>query len=144
MVVCTIGFSKKSLREFIAKLRDDGVEKVIDVRLNNTSQLAGYAKKEDLEYILELVGIGYEHRPEFAPTETLFKEYKNKKIPWDEFQVLFNRLLEERKPLENFDLAKQPEVICLLCAEDKAVHCHRRLVAEYMQKHVGGLEIKHL
>ena len=120
------------------------LKKVIDIRLNNTSQLAGYAKKEDLEYVLELVGIGYEHRPEFAPTETLFKDYKSKKISWDEFQALFNKILDERKPLKDFDFAKQPEVICLLCAEDLAIHCHRRLVAEYMQEHVEELEIRHL
>jgi uncharacterized protein (DUF488 family) len=120
------------------------LKKVIDIRLNNTSQLAGYAKKEDLEYVLELVGIGYEHRPEFAPTETLFKDYKSKKISWDEFQALFNKILDERKPLKDFDFAKQPEVICLLCAEDSAIHCHRRLVAEYMQEHVEELEIRHL
>ena len=120
------------------------LKKVIDIRLNNTSQLAGYAKKEDLEYVLELVGIGYEHRPEFAPTETLFKDYKSKKISWDEFQALFNKILDERKPLKDFDFAKQPEVICLLCAEDSAMHCHRRLVAEYMQEHVEELEIRHL
>lgn len=120
------------------------LKKVIDIRLNNTSQLAGYAKKEDLEYVLELVGIGYEHRPEFAPTETLFKDYKSKKISWDEFQALFNKILDERKPLKDFDFAKQPEVICLLSAEDSAIHCHRRLVAEYMQEYVEELEIRHL
>lgn len=144
MVVCTIGFSKKNLRQFIEKLRKAGVEKVIDVRLNNTSQLAGYAKKQDLEYVLELVGIAYEHRPEFAPTDSLLKNYKDKQVSWEEYEKVFNTILNDRKPLESFDMNKEPEVICLLCAEDKAIRCHRRLVAEYMSNHNVGLEIKHL
>lgn len=144
MIVCTIGFSKKNLRQFVARLSEAGVKKLIDVRLNNTSQLAGYAKKQDLEYVLELVKIGYEHRPEFAPTDTLLKDYKDKKISWEEYEKLYIAILNERKPLDNFDLTREPDVICLLCAEDKAVHCHRRLAAEYMNDHVEGLEIKHL
>jgi uncharacterized protein (DUF488 family) len=100
MVVCTIGFSKKNLRELISKLKDAGVEKVMDIRLNNTSQLAGYAKKQDLEYVLDLVGIDYEHYPELAPTEELLKDYKGKKVSWDEYEKAFNAILDQRKPMD--------------------------------------------
>ncbi|NLX01727.1 MAG: DUF488 domain-containing protein [Syntrophomonadaceae bacterium] len=144
MLICTIGFSKKNLREFITRLKNVGVEKVVDVRLNNTSQLAGYAKKQDLEYVLELVGIKYEHHPELAPTELLLKDYKDKKISWEEYEKTFNKILEERNPISQISISKWPGVICLLCAEDKAEYCHRRLVAEYFQKNLQGVEVKHL
>lgn len=144
MVVCTIGFSKKNLREFITRLQNAGVNKVIDIRLNNTSQLAGYSKKQDLEFVLELVGIGYEHRPEFAPTETLLKDYKEKKVSWVDYENIFNNLLEERNPLAKIDLKNEPEVICLLCSEDKPLKCHRRLVAEFIKKYNEDVHINHL
>lgn len=144
MIVCTIGFSKKNLREFITRLQHAGVKKVVDVRLNNTSQLAGYAKKQDLEFVLELVGIDYEHRPEFAPTETLMKDFKENKVPWVEFESKFNNLLEERNPLANIELKNEPDVICLLCAEDEPIKCHRRLVADYMKKRYKEVVVNHL
>lgn len=144
MLIYTIGFSKKSLRQFIDKLRDAGVEKLIDVRLNNTSQLAGYAKKQDLQFVLELVKIQYEHHPELAPTEKLLKDYKNKKISWAEYETIFKGLLNERNPLEQLKLNQQPNVICLLCSEETPQNCHRRLVAEYIQANKEGVEIRHL
>ena len=146
MEVCTIGFSHKDLREFIKRLKNAGVEKVIDIRLHNTSQLAGYAKMQDLEYILELVGIDYEHVLELAPTEELMKDYKGRKIIWEEFQDTYNGLLAERKPLNSFDLHRQPNVICLLCAEDKPDKCHRNPAAQYIKANHGSEEvvIKHL
>ncbi|MDH7480176.1 MAG: DUF488 domain-containing protein, partial [Syntrophomonadaceae bacterium] len=99
MIICTIGFSKKNLKQFITALKKADVGKVIDVRLNNTSQLAGYAKKQDLEYVLSLVGIAYEHHPELAPTEEIMKGYKQKKITWAQFEDEFKKVLESREPL---------------------------------------------
>lgn len=128
----------------MSRLRDAGVKKVIDVRLNNTSQLAGYAKQEDLHYILELIGIQYEHHPELAPTNKLLQDYKNKKISWEEYAIIFNGLLNERKPLEKLNLEQGPDVVCLLCSEDEPRNCHRKLVAEYIQATMEGIEIKHL
>jgi len=96
LVVYTIGFAKKNLRQFIAKLKEAGIKKVIDVRLNNTSQLAGYAKKDDLEYILSLVDIGYEHHPELAPTEELLKKFKKKQIRWQDYEKEYNNILLQR------------------------------------------------
>ena len=144
MIVCTIGFSKKDLREFIRRLKNAGVKKVIDIRLNNTSQLAGYAKKQDLEFILELVGIGYEHCLAFAPDDALMNEYKEKKISRTEFERRFEQLLEERNALAGFDLQNEPDIVCLLCSEDKPTDCHRLLVAEKMQKYYDGVVINHL
>ena len=144
MFVCTIGFAKKNLRQFIGKLQAAGVKKVIDIRLRNTSQLAGYAKKEDLEYILGLVGIAYEHHPELAPTEEILDGYKKKKIGWPEYERQFRELLTLRDPLKNSPLLKEPGPICLLCAEDNPIRCHRRLVAEHIAAHLRGVEIRHL
>ncbi|OIP91100.1 MAG: hypothetical protein COS57_17120 [Syntrophobacterales bacterium CG03_land_8_20_14_0_80_58_14] len=144
MVVCTIGFAKKNLKAFISKLRAADVKKVVDIRLHNTLQLAGYAKKDDLEYVLDLVGIGYEHHPELAPTEEILDGYKKKGISWAEYERLFRALLAERDPLKNSPLARQPGPICILCAEDKPTQCHRRLVAEHFTERVHGVEIRHL
>ncbi|MBM7853902.1 uncharacterized protein (DUF488 family) [Desulfohalotomaculum tongense] len=143
MTIFTIGFSKKSLREFIKRLQKHNINQVIDIRLNNTSQLAGFAKKEDLKYILELVGIEYKHMPEFAPTDAILKGYKNKKITWDEYEKLFIDLLKTREPLPNI-VDTPGENICLLCSEDKPKECHRRLVAEYFLSKNYCSSIKHL
>lgn len=62
--IFTIGFAGKSACEFFTKLKDAGVKRVIDIRLNNVSQLAGFTKKLDIEYFLkELCKIEYLHRP---------------------------------------------------------------------------------
>lgn len=144
MLIYTIGFSKKSLKDFISRLKQAEVRKVVDVRLNNTSQLAGYAKKEDLEYILSLVGIAYEHHPELAPTDALLKNYKEKRITWEDYEAEFLRTLSGRRPLNSINWADESEPICFLCSEDKAARCHRRLVAEFYANHLPGLAIKHL
>jgi len=144
MNLCTIGFAKKNLREFIRKLQLAKVTKIIDIRLHNTSQLAGYAKKDDLEYVLGLVGIGYEHHPELAPTEEILENYKKKKIAWQDYERQFKEVLLQRNPMESIDFLNERGSVCLLCAEDKPLQCHRRLVAEYYTAHVEGLEIKHL
>lgn len=142
--ICTIGFAKKSLREFVNRLKKADVKKIIDVRLNNTSQLAGYAKKEDLEFILQLVDIEYEHHPELAPTEEILKNYKNKKISWLDYEAEFNKLLTLRNPLNSINFEKEMGNICLLCSEDTPKQCHRRLLAEYFNKKVTEWSIKHL
>jgi uncharacterized protein (DUF488 family) len=139
--ICTIGYTKKSLRDFVSRLTKNNVQKVIDVRLNNNSQLAGFSKKEDLKYILELVGIDYEHNVDLAPTKSLLKDYKEKKITWEQYEQIFRELLVERNPkINNINKYRN---ICFLCTEDKATNCHRRLVAEYYQKKAGGV-IKHI
>lgn len=142
MILYTIGFSKKNLKNFVGKLKDAGVSKLIDIRLHNTSQLAGYAKKDDLQYILSLVGISYEHRVDLAPTDEILKNYKDKKITWDEYERNFKEILESRAPALRFE--NEQSKICLLCAEPKPNHCHRRLVAEYFRRVDPGIQILHL
>jgi uncharacterized protein (DUF488 family) len=147
VTLCTIGFAKKSLRKFIGLLQDAGVTKVIDIRLHNTSQLAGYAKRDDLEFILETFGIAYEHVPELAPTEELMKSYKKGSTDWETYTVALKELLNQRDaarlwlpPSRVFD----DGVNCLLCAEDSPKRCHRRLVAEHFAALFPDIEVRHL
>jgi uncharacterized protein (DUF488 family) len=143
-IVFTIGFTKKSLRDFIEALRGAGVKRVVDVRLRNTSQLAGWSKQPDFAYLLEEgFGIAYEHHPEFAPTGQLLDAYK-KDHDWPRYEERFNRLLAERSPEDEARELLKKDSICLLCAEPKADKCHRRMVAEYLQSLAPGIEVKHL
>jgi len=142
--VFTIGFTKKSLREFIETLRAAGVKRVVDVRLRNTSQLAGWSKQPDFAYLLqEGFGIAYEHHPEFAPTDELLDTYKKDK-DWAGYEERFNQLLNERNPEAEARALADKEAICLLCAEPTADKCHRRMVAEYLQSLAPEIEVKHL
>ncbi len=143
-IIFTIGFTKKSLREFVEALRRAGVKRVIDVRLRNTSQLAGWSKQPDFAYLLEEgFGVAYEHHPVFAPTDELLDAYK-KDHDWPLYEERFNQLLAERRPeAEAWELLKK-DSICLLCAEPKADKCHRRMVAEYLQSLAPETEVRHL
>jgi uncharacterized protein (DUF488 family) len=140
----TIGFTGKNARQFFGALRLAGVRKVIDVRLKNVSQLAGFTKRDDLEFFLDqLWGCGYEHRPQWAPSPEILEEYKNKALTWEGYAQRFAALLDERlagyKPTaEDLDRA------CLLCSEPTAEKCHRRLLAERLQALMPGLRVKHL
>ena len=144
MKLWTMGFTKKGAEEFFEILRGSGAKRVVDVRLNNVSQLAGFAKKEDLRYFLrEICGMEYVHLPELAPTQDILDRYKKVKGDWKEYEKEFLALIRTRK-IEN---AVEKEVLaesCLLCSEDTAEHCHRRLVAEYLREKWGGVEIVHL
>lgn len=142
--IFTIGFTKKSLRDFVETLRAAGVKRVVDVRLRNTSQLAGWSKQPDFAYLLEEgFGVAYEHHPEFAPTDELLDEYK-KGRDWARYEESFNRLLAERKPEAEARELLEKDSICLLCAEPTADKCHRCMVAEYLRSLAPGIEVKHL
>jgi len=144
ITVSTIGFAKKSAREFFEIMRKAGVKKVVDIRLNNVSQLAGFTKKDDLAYFLEAIGgIGYEHRPELAPTKEILDGYKKKYLSWPEYEERFANLVTERQ-IENVLTPGDLDGACLLCSEPKADKCHRRLVAEYLKSKWGNVEICHL
>ena len=144
MRVFTIGFTKKSAEEFFARLQNAGVRRVVDVRLNNTSQLAGFAKARDLEFFLEAVaGIGYVHLPELAPAQEILDDFSKKKGAWSEYERRFAELLEERGVAETVS-REVLDGACLLCSEDTPEHCHRRLVAEHLQERWGDVEIVHL
>jgi uncharacterized protein (DUF488 family) len=140
----TIGFTKTTAERFFTRLANAGAKKVIDVRLNNVSQLAGFAKKDDLRYFLKTIcGIGYEHRPELAPTRDMLDEYKKHRGDWARFEERFIELMAQRRVEETVPHSAVGAA-CLLCSEDKPHHCHRRLVAEYWKKKWGDLEIIHL
>lgn len=143
-MIYTIGFAKKNLREFVYRLKTAEVSQVIDIRLNNTSQLAGYAKKDDLAYVLELVGIGYQHLPELAPTAELMDGYKNKSISWPEFESRFRDILQSRCAEQYRDIIISDQNVCLLCAEDNPKGCHRTMVAGYFASMKPGTEIRNL
>ena len=140
----TIGFAGKSAEEFFTSLVKNGVRKVIDVRLNNVSQLAGFTKKNDLQYFLKVIAaIEYEHVPLLAATKELMEGFRSGKISWEEYEAAYLDLLEERQVLtklkpEDFDRA------CLLCSEEKPDHCHRRLAAEWLKGKWGGMEVRHI
>jgi uncharacterized protein (DUF488 family) len=142
--IYTIGFTGKTAKEFFTKLEDAGVKRILDIRLKNSSQLSGFAKKDDLQYFLmKINGTEYLHVTEMAPTENILDSYKKKKINWSEYEMQFNKLLTERK-VENHMRDELSEGDCLLCSEEKPTFCHRRLVAEYLQKTLGGITILHL
>ncbi|MBN1315357.1 MAG: DUF488 domain-containing protein [Anaerolineales bacterium] len=143
--IYTLGFQKKSLQEFINLLRGAGVDRVVDIRLRNTSQLAGYTKRDDLSFLLEQgFGIHYTHQLDLAPTAEIMDNYK-KDGDWDAYQRDFNALMVERQVQAiGRELVDQNRAICLLCAEPAPERCHRRLLAEYLAAHIPDLEIKHL
>jgi uncharacterized protein (DUF488 family) len=140
----TIGFTKKSAEAFFTKLRRSGAKRVVDVRLNNVSQLAGFAKRNDLQYFLrEICHMDYVHVPELAPTQDILDEYKKNKGDWAVYEQKFLELMRKREIEKNID----PAIIadgCLLCSEEKPHHCHRRLVAEYLKSHFGEVEVSHI
>ena len=140
----TIGFTKKSAEEFFTKLSEAGVKRVLDIRLNNVSQLAGFSKRDDLQYFLKTIrDIDYRHLPELAPTKDILEEYRKNKGDWSVYESRFLALLSERKPEERISRAMLDHG-CLLCSEDKPENCHRRLVAEYFHKKLGDVEIVHI
>lgn len=144
MKLFTIGFTKKRAETFFTKLQKAGVRKLIDIRLNNQSQLSGFAKKDDLRYFLREIGkIDYVHLPKLAPTQDILDAYKKHKGSWETYEQAFHDLMVSRKIEEEFtpDLFDRA---CLLCSEHQPHHCHRRLVAEYLRDKWGDLEIEHL
>jgi len=142
--IYTIGFTQTSAEEFFGKLIKAGVRTIVDARLNNTSQLAGFAKKDDLKYFLQTIGnIDYIHMPMLAPSEEILAEYKKKKGDWHTYEERFLALMEERR-IENVVSPGELDRTCLLCSEHLPQHCHRRLVAEYLKNKWGNVEIEHL
>lgn len=145
MKLRTIGFTQRSAEEFFETLKRAGIDRLIDVRLNNISQLAGYSKKDDLRYFLRSIcGIDYHHELSLSPTKEMLDTYRAGKFAWDDYEPQFRALLRERKVERtlNRDLFAGKPV--LLCSEFEADHCHRRIVAEYLARKWGGIEIEHL
>jgi uncharacterized protein (DUF488 family) len=144
MRLYTIGFTKKSASQFFETLRAAGVARVVDVRLNNVSQLAGFAKKKDLAYFLDKIcTIQYRHIPLLAPTQQMLDSYKKHGGEWAEYERQFLQLMKERR-IETSWAQELRDADCLLCSEEKPDHCHRRLVAEYLAVHHEDIRIQHL
>jgi uncharacterized protein (DUF488 family) len=144
--IFTIGFTRTTAEDFFGRLKSNRIERLLDVRLNNKSQLAGFAKRDDLAYFLrELVGASYEHASQLAPTQDILDDFKKrKKMPWGEYEDRFLRLMRERGIENEFSPEDFSQRTVLLCSEDTPEHCHRRLVAEYLREHWKDVEIIHL
>ncbi|MEZ4503019.1 MAG: DUF488 domain-containing protein [Dehalococcoidia bacterium] len=144
MRVWTIGFTKTSAERFFEQLKSSGATHVVDVRLHNVSQLAGFAKRDDLSYFLRTIcGMGYVHEPRLAPTTEMLDDYRKKRSTWDEYEGQFLALLSARSIESNVSHDTIAGGV-LLCSEDKPERCHRRLVAEYLSRQWGDVEITHL
>jgi uncharacterized protein (DUF488 family) len=144
MKIFTIGFTKKSAESFFTMLQRAGVKRLVDVRLNNVSQLAGFTKRDDLCYFTKAIcNIDYVHLPDLAPTQDILDAYKKHKGDWGLYERQFLDLMTMRR-IEDKVSHEVLEGSCLLCSEDKPHHCHRRLVAEYLKKKWGDVEIEHL
>jgi uncharacterized protein (DUF488 family) len=143
--VSTIGFTKTTAEGFFERLLSSGVRKVVDVRLHNTSQLAGFAKADDPAYFLKKIGgIEYGRQPLLAPTDAMLKAYRNDKGDWGAYEKQFLTLMAERQ-VENKLKPSMLDGACLLCSEATPHHCHRRLVCEYLNDKWGGpLTVSHL
>jgi uncharacterized protein (DUF488 family) len=143
--IYTIGFTKKTAAEFFAILTRAGIRRLVDVRLNNRSQLAGFTKGTDIEYFLmEILGAAYHHAPILAPTKELLDGYKKKTLSWEQYEERFLALLDERQVEKAIEKTRFDVPTVLLCSEPTAEHCHRRLVAEYLAATWGDVKIVHL
>ena len=143
--VYTIGFTKKSAEDFFSILVKNNVRVLLDIRLNNTSQLAGFSKYPDIKFFTnEIAKIKYIHDDFFSPTDDILKSYKHKEITWEEYEKSFDELMKERN-IEEYIRKNYANLdrFCLLCSEEKSDKCHRRLVAEKMAE-IYNMDIIHL
>ena len=144
MHIFTIGFTKKSAEQFFTTLRRPGLVRVVDVRLNNVSQLAGFTKRDDLRFFLrEICGVAYVHAPQLAPTQEIMDEYRKNGGDWSEFERRYLELIDSRRA-DSLPDAETLDGACLLCSEAGPEHCHRRLAAEYFRNRRGDVVIEHL
>lgn len=146
MEIFTIGFTQTTAEDFFGRLKSHRIERLLDVRLNNKSQLAGFAKRDDLAYFLrELVGARYEHAPQLAPSPEILAAYKKRKdMPWWEYEERFLRLMRERRIEIELKPAEFEQRTVLLCSEATPEHCHRRLVVEHLAEHWPDVNAVHL
>lgn len=145
MKLYTIGFTKKTAQDFFKLLEDADVKILIDTRINNTSQLAGFAKADqgNFDFLLKRISnIAYEHRPDFAPTRQLLKQWRDREISWDEYELQYNQLITDRGRYKDFmaDYSSY-ENVCILCSEETPEKCHRRLLADTLKKHFTDIEL---
>lgn len=140
----TIGFTNKSAEQFFCLLRDNHVNVLVDTRVNNVSQLAGFAKGNDLKFFARKVGgMDYTHRLDFAPTKELLTRYRANQLTWADYEIEYLNLLDIRQVGLHININELHQN-CLLCSEHTPEHCHRRLLAEYLQHRFRGVQIHHL
>ncbi len=145
LTLYSIGFTQRTAEQFFGTLREAGVRRLLDVRLNNTSQLAGFAKRDDLRFFLrEVCAAEYEHEPLLAPTQEMLDAYKKRKGAWSEYEREFLALMRQRHVEDTLSREAFATPTALLCSERTAEHCHRRLVMEYLAGAWGGLQLRHL
>jgi uncharacterized protein (DUF488 family) len=144
LIIYTIGFTKKSAQEFFDTLKRNSIKQIIDIRLNNVSQLAGFTKRENIEYFLrELCDIDYRHLGFLAPTREIRDKYARTK-DWDTYAGEYMQLLDSRRVLDKLKRGSFRRETCLLCSEASPEHCHRRLVTQYLEDRWGDIEVRHL
>jgi uncharacterized protein (DUF488 family) len=145
MEIYSIGFTQRSAEDFFNRLKSAGIRRLIDIRLNNTSQLAAFAKKDDLAYFLQTIcDVAYAHEALLAPTQEILDAYKKRKGDWAAYEREFLALMRERRVEEKIDRTQFADPTVLLCSELTAEHCHRRLVLEYLAAQWDGITIHHL
>lgn len=146
MTIFTIGFTQKSAEQFFEALKQNSIELLVDIRLSNKSQLAGFTKGTDLCYFLDRIcGAKYIHCKEFAPSKDLLSRYQKGTTTWGQYEIEFDTIMECRAYYKKFiSLFEQFDKICLLCSEPTPEHCHRRLVAEKLQAADPKIDIVHL
>ncbi len=145
MEIYSIGFTQKTAEQFFGILKEAGIRRLMDVRLNNSSQLAGFSKRDDLAYFLrEIVGASYVHESLLAPSQEMLDSYKKQRGSWDDYSRVFTDLIRARQIERHLDRESFRIPTVLLCSEATAECCHRRLVLEYLRDYWGSIEIKHL
>ena len=143
--IFTIGFTEKTAEDFFGLLKKNSVHLLSDIRLKNSSQIAGFSKGIDLKYFLTFFNIGYIHDLKFAPSKKILHDFKNKKISWDDYKIEFLTLMEERGISEHIEkFYSKADNVCFLCSEPTAENCHRKIVAERLQMTFREVEIIHL
>lgn len=145
MEIYSIGFTKKSAQQFFGALRSVGIRRLLDVRLNNISQLAGFAKKQDLAFFMrELCDAEYVHEPLLAPTQEMLDEYKKRKGGWPRYEKRFLALMADREIERRLNRSSFETPSALLCSELLPDQCHRRLVLEYLREKWSEIKVTHL
>ncbi len=147
MNIFTIGFAQKSAEDFFNLLIANKIECLVDIRLNNSSQLAGFTKQKDLQYFLKTIAkVDYIHDITYAPTKDILDNYKSAKLSWEDYKIKYNNLIGVRKIESLFKntVKNKYSNICLLCSEAQAINCHRRILAEYLNSEFDDVKIVHL
>ena len=145
MEIYTIGFTKKSAAQFFGALNDAEIEQLVDVRLNNVSQLTGFTKRDDLSFFMQSIcGAGYVHETLLAPSQEMLDRYKKHDASWTEYEIEFLDLMASRHIEHEIDRALFEPRTVLLCSEPRPDRCHRRLVVEYLAERWGDVTAVHL